>query len=459
VSPNGSSSVLVVDDEEVIRDVLEHLLGTRGGHDLHLATNGAEALKLLARQPVDLVLLDLMLPGTSGLELLQRFKSDDPELEIIMMTAHGSVETAVEAMKAGAFHYLTKPFQNDEVILLVEKALRQRRLREENKGLKKALAETHRTGRLVGRSAPLQRVLRTIEQVAAARTTVLITGESGTGKELTAAAIHDAGADAGAPFITVNSSNLPPDLLESQLFGHAKGAFTGADEAREGLFAAAAGGTIFFDEISSIPVQVQAKLLRVMQEKEFLPLGSVEPVRVDVRIIAATNEDLEAKVEEGTFREDLFYRLNVITVPLPPLRERRDDIPLLVKNFLERYRNEHARPRLRIGPRALRALVRFDWPGNVRQLQNSIERVVLLAEREEVQVEDLPAEVREGARRAAGRAHLPEGQTFQAAVEDYERALIRSALEEVEGVQRRAAERLGMKPTTLSERMKRLGIR
>jgi DNA-binding NtrC family response regulator len=370
------------------------------------------------------------------------------------------VETAVEAIKAGAFHYLLKPFQNDEVVLLVETALTQRRLRQENAGLRRALADRYRSGRLVGRSAAMRAVYRLIEQVAPVRTTVLITGESGTGKELTAEAIHKQGSAPDAPFISVNSSNLPSELLESQLFGHTKGAFTGADRDREGLFRAAAGGTIFFDEISTIPPAVQAKLLRVIQEKEFLPLGAVAPVRVDVRILAATNEDLAKKVETGEFREDLFYRLNVVTLDLPPLRERREDIPLLSEHFLVQYREEHGRPGIRLDARAVEALVRHDWPGNVRQLQNVIERTVLLAEMDDVGPDQLPDEAKVVLRGLSSPvAALPEGVTFHEAVESYEKALIRSALAQCGGVQRRAAERLSMKPTTLSERMKRLGIR
>ena len=457
MSPVPPANVLVVDDEEVIRDVLGTLL-ERAGYVVCFASEGEQALAQLARTTVDVVLLDLMLPGVDGLELLRRIKADDPSKEVIMMTAHGSVETAVEAMKNGAFHYLTKPFQNEEVVLLVETALNQRRLRLENIGLRRALAESYREGRLVGRSRAMREVYRLIEQVAAVRTTLLLSGESGTGKELTAEAIHQKGPWAEAPFITVNSSNIPVDLLESQLFGHIKGAFTGADATRQGLFHAAAGGTLFFDEISTIPPQVQAKLLRVLQEKEFLPLGSVHPVKVDVRIIAATNEDLERLVETGEFREDLFYRLNVLSIRLPALRERREDIPLLVEHFLTQLGDEHRKPGLRLAPETLHALVGYDWPGNVRQLRNTIERMVVLATQEQIGPECIPGEFSRGADGSSSRV-LPPGRTYQQAVEEYEKALIRWALDRGGGVQRRAAEILGMKPTTLSERMKRLGFR
>jgi len=450
-------TILVVDDEEVILDVLSTLLARRG-HRIVLARNAAEAERSLASEPVDVVLLDLFLPGTSGLELLYAMRSGHPLVEVIMVTAHGSVETAVEAMQGGAFHFLTKPFQNEEVVLLVETALTQRRLREENADLRRALADRRRVGKLVGRSAGMEAVYRMIEQVAAARTTVLIQGESGTGKELVAEAIHQHGARGEAPFLVVNSSNLPADLIESHLFGHTRGAFTGAISDHRGLFEAADGGTLFFDEISTLPAEVQSKLLRVLQEKEFLPLGSVKPVKVDVRILAATNEDLEERVRQGAFREDLFYRLNVVTIRLPALRDRREDVPLLVEHFLAEFGSEHDRADLRLSPEALRMLVRFDWPGNVRQLRNVVERAVLLAPAGEIGVDSLPEEVLQLRATAAGPA-LPPGATFEDAVAEYERALIRWALEQSGGVQRRAAERLGLKPTTLNEKIKRLGIR
>jgi two-component system response regulator PilR (NtrC family) len=450
--------VLVVDDEQVILDVMQTLLEGRGGYEVSLARSGEEALASMANAPVDLVLLDLFLPGEDGMSLLRRLRSDDPTREVIIMTAHGSVETAVEAMKNGAFHYLTKPFRHEEVMLLVESALTQRRLRLENIGLRRALAQRHQHGEIVGRSKVMQDVYRVIDQVAAARTTVLVTGESGTGKELIARAIHQQGPNADAPFLTVNSSNLPADLLESQLFGHVRGAFTGADSERRGLFEAAAGGTLFFDEISTIPPSVQAKLLRALQEKEFLPLGAVQPVKVDVRIIAASNQRLEDLVAAGQFREDLFYRLNVISLDLPPLRDRREDIPLLVEHFLGVLADEHGRTGLRLSAETLHALVHHAWPGNVRELRNVLERMVLLAPDEEIGPDLLPEEVRRS-KIPSREFEIPEGFSYQRAVEDFERSLIRRALARSEGVQRRAAELLGMKPTTLNERMKRLGMR
>ncbi len=452
-------SILVVDDEAVILDVLNALLGGRGGHEVHVARDRAEAERLLAERPVDVVLLDLFLAGDDGMDILRAAREEDPGRPVIMMTAHGSIPSAVEAMKAGAFHYLAKPFQNDEVLLLVDAALTQRRLLQENAGLRRALNARARFGRLIGRSPSMMAVYRLIEQVAPARTTVLINGESGTGKELTAEAIHQMGPRADAPFLTVNSSNLPADLLESHLFGHVKGAFTGASADRQGLFEAAVGGTLFFDEISTIPAPVQAKLLRVLQEKEFLPLGGVQPVRVDVRILAATNEDLERLVAEGLFREDLYYRLNVITLTLPPLRDRREDIPLLVEHFIETLGDEHGRQGVSVTREAMQALLRYDWPGNVRQLRNTIERALLLAPGNEIGTDVLTENLLRGAGPLATEVPLRPGLTYEEAVEEYERGLIRAALRESDGVQRRAAELLGMKPTTLSERMKRLGFR
>lgn len=459
MSKSQRASILVVDDEEVIRDVLGTLLEARGDYRVEQAADALEAQRVLDRSPVDLVLLDLFLPGVSGLDLLRTIKAGDPAREVIMMTAHGSVETAVEAMRGGAFHYLSKPFQNDEVLMLVETALTQRRLRLENASLRRALVEQDGVGRLVGRSKAMLEVFAMIEQVAPSRSTVLITGESGTGKELTAEAIHERGGGEGRPFITVNSSNIPPDLLESHLFGHTRGSFTGATSDRKGLFEAAAGGTLFFDEISTIPGSVQAKLLRVMQEKEFLPLGALRPVKVDVRILAATNESLEELVKAGTFREDLFYRLNVLRVDLPPLRERRDDIALLTEAFLREFGAEHERPDLRLDEETIQLLHRFSWPGNVRQLRNAIERAVLVTAGEVIEPEALPEEVRKASNSSSSSVGLPVGLSFQEAVLEYERSLIQWALRECEGVQKRAADLLGMKPTTLSERMKRLGIR
>ncbi len=448
--------VLVVDDEEVVQDVLRRLLG-RAGYGVTITGSGEEALSVLERQRFDAVLLDLMLPGRDGMSVLQEIQTNHPELPVLMMTAFSSVETAVEAMKVGAFHYLPKPFKNEEVLNLIGQAINQLRLREENQQLRKALLERHRFEKIVGRSRPMQDLYRMVDQVAPTRSTVLIQGESGTGKELFAQALHQRSGRAAYPFVVVNCNSIPPDLLEANLFGHTRGAFTGAATARKGFVEAADGGSIFFDEISSIRPEIQTKLLRVMQEKEFTPIGSTEPVRVDVRIIAATNVNLKTLVERAEFREDLYYRLNVITLTLPPLRDRIEDVPLLVEHFLQKFAAENGRAIERFTPEALNRLVRYPWPGNVRELENVIERAVVLCTGREVGLELLPPDVRESHQAALDESggDLPPGVSFNEAVDAYERRLIESALTRAQGVQKKAAELLGLKPTTLNEKLRR----
>jgi len=448
-----------VDDEEVVQDVLGTLL-LRAGYEVTAAPTGEDGLAHLARRRFDLVLLDLMLPGQGGMEVLRRIREESPLLPVLMMTAFGSVESAVEAMKLGAFHYLPKPFKNEEVLNLVAQAISQSRLREENQQLRRALLERHRFEKLVGKSKPMQELYRLVEQVAPSRSTVLIQGESGTGKELFAHAIHQRSGRASAPFVVVSCNSIPSELLEANLFGHQRGAFTGATTARRGLFEAADQGSIFFDEIGSVRPEVQAKLLRVIQEREFLPLGSTELVRVDVRIIGATNADLKKQVERGEFREDLYYRLNVIVLDLPPLRERIEDIPLLAEHFLQKYSAENGKPVDGLTAPALEKLLRYPWPGNVRELENVIERAVVLCRGRMVDLDLLPATIRipDGTAAASFEGPLPEGVSLPEAMDRYERELIEATLKKTRGVQKRAAEMLGLKPTTLSEKIKRLGI-
>ena len=449
--------VLVVDDEPVVADVLRRLLG-KEGYVVDVAGDAASArAHLESGAPWGAVLLDVMLPDADGLTVLRWTREKYPEVTVVMITAFGTVENAVAAMKLGAFHYLPKPFKNDEVRLLVAQAVHTTRLRMENKDLKRALEQRHRFEKIVGKSRPMQDVYRFIEQVAPSRSTVLIHGESGTGKELVAQAIHKRSPRADRPFVVANSNSIPTELLEDNLFGHVRGAFTGATGAKQGLLEVADGGTILFDEISSVSPQVQAKLLRVIQEKEFLPLGAVESRVVDVRIVAATNEDLKSLVDQGRFREDLYYRLNVIRVTLPPLRDRPDDISLLVEHFLERYTQENRKPVSRVSPEALDRLLRYPWPGNVRELENVIERCVVLARGEEIGLDLLPRELLEEVTLPEA-ASLPVGMDFYGAVMRYERQLIESALRRTGGVQKQAAEILGLKPTTLNEKIKRLGI-
>src|SRR6185295_9429775 len=367
--PDGGR-MLVIDDEAVVADVLRGLL-RKEGHHVEVASDAASARSLLETDAAwDAVLLDVMLPDADGLHVLRWVREREQALAVVMITAFGSVENAVAAMKLGAFHYLTKPFKNDEVRHLVAQAVLTTRLRVENQDLRKALEERYRFEKIVGKSRPMQEVYRFIEQVAPSRSTVLIQGESGTGKELVAQAIHRRSTRARKPFVVVNSHSIPTDLLEDNLFGHTRGAFTGASSAKEGLLETAEGGTVLFDEISTVSPEVQVKLLRVIQEKEFLPLGSVESKTVDVRILAATNEDLRSLVESGRFREDLYYRLNVISVTLPPLRSRLDDVPLLVEHFLSRFNAENHKEVRKVSTEVMERFLSYGWPGNARELEN-----------------------------------------------------------------------------------------
>src|SRR5512141_317960 len=447
------ATVLILDDEPVIREVLGSVLA-KAGHATREAATAAEGLARLEKEPVDLLLLDLMLPDKPGLEVLVEVRSRHPEIPVVVVTAYSSVESAITAMREGAFHYIPKPFRNEEVVHVVKQALEKRRLVAENRALRAKL-EPGGFRELVGRSASMERVYETVRQAAAARSTILVTGESGTGKELVAKALHRLSPRAAGPFVTVHSGALPPDLLESNLFGHVRGSFTGAVADKKGLFKAADGGTIFFDEIGTVPIDTQAKLLRVLQEREFTPVGAVEPQHADVRVIAATNADLARFVAEGRFREDLFYRLCVITIPLPPLRERREDIPLLVETLLARAAAENGRAVPSVTPATMKALLDHDWPGNVRELENVLERALVLGHGV-IDLDQLPDSVRRSVPRAAS---LPaEGLSFKDAVAAYERALLSAALQRAAGVQKRAAELLGLKPTTLNEMLKRHGM-
>ena len=448
-------TILILDDEPVIREVLKTVL-EKAGFAAREAASAGEGIERLSREPIDLLLLDLMLPDRPGLEVLAEVRQRWPELPVVVVTAYSSVETAIAAMREGAFHYLPKPFRNDEVVHVVRQALEKRRLVAENRALRAKLdAGAGDLGGLVGRSQAMERVYETMRTAASARSTVLIVGESGTGKELVAKALHRLSPRASGPFVTVNSGSLPPDLLESNLFGHVRGSFTGAVADKKGLFKVADGGTIFFDEIGTIPPDTQSKLLRVLQEREFLPVGAVEPIRSDVRVVAATNADLNRLVGEGRFREDLYYRLCVITINLPPLRDRKEDIPLLVEALVARAAAENGRALPPVTPAAMKALLDHDWPGNVRELENVLERALVLGPGV-IDVEQLPEAVRRSVPRPT--ALPPEGLSFRDAVTAYERALLAAALDRTSGVQKRAAELLGLKPTTLNEMLKRHGM-
>jgi len=450
--------VLVVDDEEVIRDVLENVIA-REGWDVSTAENAAEALEIFENDPADVVLLDLMLPDRSGLDVLREMRRRDPDAVVVIVTAYSSIEGAIQAMREGAFHYIPKPFQNQEVLLTVRKGAEARRLTEENRRLKLELSKQYGLGRIVGKSEAMRKVFDLVRLAGPSRSTILVEGESGTGKELVARAIHTHSPRSGAPFVTVNSGSMPTDLLESNLFGHVRGAFTGAVANKKGLFEAAEGGSIFFDEIGTVGLETQAKLLRVIQEKEFMRVGSVETQKADVRIIAATNVDLKKMVVEGRFRDDLYYRLCVITVSIPPLRDRREDIPMLAEHFMRLYASENAKTITGISPDAMRAMLDHDWPGNVRELENALERAVVLCPGGMIGIELLPDNVLSGEKSGVA-VRLPEnGSTYKELVEEYERRLVRTALRRTGGVQKRAADLLRVKPTTLHEIIKRLDIR
>src|SRR5262245_19041589 len=344
-------NILIIDDEEVLQDILTVLI-RKEGHTPLTASTGEEGLAILEREEVDLVLLDLMLPGMRGMEVLREVRRRDPDQVVVVITAFSSIESAIEAMREGAFHYIPKPFKNEEVLLTIRKGLEQRRLTTENRSLKEQLRQRFAFDNIIGKSKPMQQVYELIQLAAPSKSNIMILGESGTGKELVAKAIHHHSRRTQGPFVTVNSGSMPHDLLESTLFGHVKGAITGAIAAKKGLFEVANNGSIFFDEIGNIPQETQAKLLRVIQEKEFMRLGGVDVIRVDVRLSAATNADIEALVARGGFREDLYYRLNVITIQLPPLRMRTEDIPLLARHFLSAYASENGKPIGEITPRA-----------------------------------------------------------------------------------------------------------
>jgi DNA-binding NtrC family response regulator len=454
------ASVLVIDDEEIIREALEALLVIEGYRVVSAATAG-QGMEALANRSFDAVLLDLMLPDRNGLEVLDDIRRLDDELPVVMITAFGTIESAIAATKQGAFHYFPKPFKNDEVLAVLRNAVERRRLVQENRELRDRLRSgAHRFDEIIGGSPSMQGVYDLISRAAPSRATVLIQGESGTGKELVARAFHRRSARADRAFITVNSGNLPPDLLESNLFGHVKGAFTGAISPKKGLFELADKGTIFFDEIGNIPKDTQAKLLRVIQEREFMRLGGVETIKVDVRIIAATNVDLRELTDQGKFREDLFYRLNVITVELPALRARKEDIPFIAQHFLEKYGEESRKSGLFLTPQSLDRLTSYEWPGNVRELENVIERAVVLSTGREIGPDLIPNHVSANPVFEMPEVVIPpDGLDFREVIIGHERRYIEAALDAAGGVQKRAAELLHIKPTTLNEMIKRYDIR
>ena len=459
--------ILVVDDEAEIRESLGYLLSDEG-YAADTAASGAEGLRMYEGGGYDLLLLDLMMPDRPGMEVLREIRQKDRETPVLVITAYGSVPVAVEALKAGANDFFEKPWKNEKLLIEIERTISKRRLEGENLQLKRALKQRYSFPNIVGKGDRMVRVLDLVAQVAPSRATILVTGETGTGKELIAKAIHANSPRADQMFVPVNSGSLPPDLLESTLFGHSKGAFTGAIASRKGYFEIADRGTIFFDEIGTIGPETQAKLLRVIQEKEFMPLGSSETVRVDVRIIAATNADLRKFVEDGKFREDLYYRLNVINISLPSLRERKEDIPPLIEHFFTKYSRENekflasdGRSVLRFEPEAMQLLMDHNWPGNVRELENVVERAVVLATAPIVPANVLPDHLLQAAglriRRDESGGLSPDASLYEI-VADFERRIILERLEAAGWSQTEAAESLDVPLSTLNQKIKRLNI-
>jgi DNA-binding NtrC family response regulator len=458
--PENTKHLLIVEDEAALRTVVAERLEERG-FDVTQAANGEEALARLAEFAFDIVITDLRLPGIDGGQVLDEAMARYPDIIGIVVTGFGTVKDAVAAIKRGATDFVTKPFQFDELVHALESALEQRQLRSENAYLRSQLERRYRFEEIIGRSRPMRDLFHLLETVAGTASTILITGETGTGKELVARAIHHNSPRRAQRFVALNCSAIPETLLEAELFGHVRGAFTGAIGNRPGRFEQAHKGTLFLDEVGTMSSALQMKLLRALQEREFEKVGDSRPTKVDVRVIAATNSDLAKMVSEGRFREDLFYRLNVIPVRLPPLRDRRDDIPLLVQHFLERFCRDLVPPRatMTVAQQAMRRLMAYAWPGNVRQLENVLERAVALSSgRPQVEIADLPSDVQgAGDAGTAGDFALPEeGIDFQQFVSNIERQLIVQSLERTGGNKGRAAQLLNLKRTTLVEKLKRL---
>ncbi len=452
-----SGQILVVDDEEIMREVLSALLSFES-YEVDLAENGAQALEMIREKDYGVMLLDLMMPDVDGFQVLEELKKSENSPVAVVLTAYASIDRVMQAAKLNAFAFIPKPFKNDELLLAVKNAMAQYNLAVENRRLKKSLHERYGFQNLVGKSAVMQQVFDLIAQVAPRRSTVLIQGESGTGKELVAKAIHASSGRVDASFIAINCGNIPSDLLESELFGHVRGAYTGATHAKKGLFEAADGGTLFLDEVSTISPEIQVKLLRVIQEREFRRLGSLENIQVDVRIIAATNTDLQAAVRQGTFRDDLYYRLNVIVVKIPPLRERTEDIPLLSKHFIKKYGEENQREGLILEPAALKILMEYPWPGNVRELENVIERAVVLSLGNSITPDLFPLNLTTPYPEIPNR-FAEDSASLKERVGSFEKAIILAALEKTGWNQKKAAQLLSVNATTLSEKLKRLKIR
>jgi DNA-binding NtrC family response regulator len=449
-------SVLIIDDEAAIRESLQTLL-EMDGYTTETAESGKEGLTRAGEKPFDLILLDVALPDANGIDLLAELRQRDPNLPVIIITAYGTVENAVRAMQSGAANFVQKPWDNEKLLADVRAAVARRRAEEENVQLKRALKQRYNFENIIGKSEAMLKIFDLVAQVAPSRSTVLLQGESGTGKELIAKAIHLNSPRRDRPFVPVNTGSMPPDLLESTLFGHLKGAFTSAVASKKGLFEIADRGTLFLDEIGTMGMDTQSKILRVLQDRKFMHLGGVHEIQVDVRIIAATNVDLKQLVKEGKFREDLFYRLNVIMIDLPPLRQRKEDIPLLVEHFLQKYTEENGRASLRMTSEALRSLLTYSWPGNVRELENVIERAVVLSSGSNIGLDLIVDHI-------AGRGssfpvleHRADASLFDI-IEECERRIIAEMLEKCNWNQTEAADRFRVPLSTLNQKIKRLNI-
>ena len=460
-------TILICDDEEIMRDVLETILST-AGYKVDLAKTGEEAIECYSARAYDAVLMDVSMPGMGGLTALEELLKIDPNAVIMMITAYATFDTAISAWEKGAQGIIRKPFQNEQILAFVAKAIKRRKAEEERHTLRQAMTRSVQRDAIIGRSDKMEDIFRLVERVAPARSTVLITGESGTGKELVAKAIHEASPRADKPFVAVNCSNIPSELLESELFGHTRGAFTGAVAAKKGLFEVADTGSIFLDEIGDLRPEMQVRLLRVIQEREFTPIGDTSPTKVDVRIIAATNVDLKEAVKAGTFREDLYFRLSVVPIELPPLRDRKEDILPLAQHFIRKYNAENVRNVSEtLAPEVLSLLENYYFPGNVRELENIIERAVVIAATDEITVDCLRPEVRdpslafEAVKRSEGTSagiDIARGVNFYDEVKRFEIDLIRRALDQTAGHQSRAAQLLGLNATTLNSKIKSYNI-
>jgi len=449
-------NILVIDDEAAQRDVLTGYLKKKG-YQIFAASSGKEGIEITKNEPVDIILSDFKMPDLNGIEVLEQVKKMNPEISFVIVTAYGTVENAVKAMRLGAFDYISKPVDLDELDLMIERIIEHKNLKSENQLLKTQLQEKYKISSLVSQSQKMEEVINVAARVADSKATVLITGENGTGKEVLAKAIHYMSSRKEKPFIAVNVPALTETLLESELFGHDKGAFTGADKMKKGRFEIANGGTLFLDEVGDIPQSIQVKLLRVLQEHQFERVGGTEKIEVDVRIIAATNKELEQKIKDGTFREDLYYRLNVVSIKIPPLRERKEDILPMIESFIEKYRKENNKEKLEVSKEVVDTLMKYNYPGNVRELENIIERAVVLTRSKVITLNDIPMNIK-GFKEEKSIGSLDEG-TLTEQVEALEKQLIFDALQQSGGNQTKAGKLLGLTERNLRYKLKKYNIK